>query len=142
MKTYELIAPCHFGLEAVLKRAREPQTGDFRAGDGAILTITTGGYADKIIVRFPEELIQLNLELNREYIYEFPEAIKTEVYEFNIPLATPGGMYVIEVEAWKNNRKLTVSLPVGLSERVVLSLLWDAEQISQVELASDGPTGV
>ena len=42
----------------------------------------------------------------------------------------------------KNNRKLTVSLPVGLSERVVLSLLWDAEQISQVELASDGPTGV
>lgn len=42
----------------------------------------------------------------------------------------------------KNNRKLTVSLSVRLSERVVLSLLWDTEQISQVELASDGPTGV
>ena len=42
----------------------------------------------------------------------------------------------------KNNRKLPVSLSVRLNERVVLSLLWDTEQISQVELASDGPTSV
>ena len=42
----------------------------------------------------------------------------------------------------KNNRKLPVSLSVRSNERVVLSLLWDAEQISQDELASDGPTGI
>ncbi|MBR4061041.1 MAG: InlB B-repeat-containing protein [Lachnospiraceae bacterium] len=110
-----------FTMEADLKRAREPQSGDFRAGDGAILTITTGGYADKIIVRFPEELIRLNPELNQEYVYEFPEAIKTEMYEFNIPLATPGGMYVIEVVAWKDNRKLTeeLALPIRTSGSII-----------------------
>ena len=47
-------------------------------------------------------------------MYEFPEAIKTEIYEFNIPLSTPSGDYIIEVEAWKNGRKLTeeLQLPV------------------------------
>lgn len=110
-----------FTMDAELKRAREPQNGDFRAGDGAILTITTGGYADKIIVRFPDELIQLNPELNQEYVYEFPEAIKTEVYKFNIPLATPGGVYVIEVEAWKDDRKLTeeLALPIRTNGSIV-----------------------
>jgi len=110
-----------FTMQADLKRTREPQYGDFRAGDGVILTITTGGYADKIIVRFPEELIRLNPELNQEYIYEFPEAIKTEVYEFNIPLATPGGMYVIEVEAWKDDRKLTeeLALPIRTNGSII-----------------------
>ena len=32
------------------------------------------------------------------------------MYEFNIPLATPGGVYVVEVEAWKDDRKLTEEL--------------------------------
>ena len=103
-----------FTLDAELKRAREPQTGEFKAGDGVILTITTGGYADKVIIRFPDALLALNPELNKEYIYEFPAAIRTEVYEFNIPIATPSGDYVVEVEAWKNGRKLTeeLQLPV------------------------------
>lgn len=110
-----------FTLDAELKRAREPQNGDFKAGDGAILTIITGGYADKVIIRFPDDLIRLNPELNKEYIYEFPEAIKTEVYEFNIPLTTPSGMYVIEVEAWKDDRKLTeeLALPIRTNGSIV-----------------------
>ena len=103
-----------FTLDAELKRAREPQTGEFKAGDGVILTITTGGYADIVIIRFPDALLALIPELNKEYIYEFPAAIRTEVYEFNIPIATPSGDYVVEVEAWKNGRKLTeeLQLPV------------------------------
>ena len=103
-----------FSLKAELQRARFPYNGDFKAGDGAVLTITTGGYADKVIIRFPDELLALSPDLDKEYIYEFPEAIKTEVYEFNIPLGTPNGDYTIEVEAWKNGRKLTeeLELPV------------------------------
>lgn len=110
-----------FTLDADLKRVREPQNGEFKAGDGAILTITTGGYADKVIIRFPDELTSLNPELNKEYIYEFPEAIKTELYEFNIPLATPGGEYVVEVEAWKDDRKLTeeLALPIRTNGSIV-----------------------
>lgn len=103
-----------FSLEAELKKAREPYTDDFKAGDGVILTITTGGYAEKVIIRFPDALIALNPGLNKEYVYEYPPAIKTEVYEFNIPLATASGNYIVEVEAWKNGRKLTeeLQLPV------------------------------
>ena len=110
-----------FTLKAELKRAREPQNGAFKAGDGAIITVTTGGYADKIIIRFPDELTSLNPELNKEYIYEFPEAIKTEQYEFNIPLDTPGGEYIVEVEAWKDGRKLTeeLSLPIWTDGSIV-----------------------
>lgn len=99
-----------FTLKADLRRARQPHEGDFKAGDGAVLTVTAGGYADKVIIRFPDELISLKPNLNKEYVYEFPEAIKTEVYEFNLPLATPSGNYIIEVEAWKNGRKLTEEL--------------------------------
>lgn len=103
-----------FTLDAELKRARDPQDGEFKAGDGAVLTITTGGYADKVIIRFPEELTKLNPKLNREYIYDFPAAIKTEQYEFNIPLTAPKGIYMIEVEAWKNGRKLTEELQLPI----------------------------
>lgn len=110
-----------FTLKAELQRARFPYHGDFKAGDGAVLTITTGGYADKVIIRFPDELLALNPELDKEYIYEFPEAIKTEVYEFNIPLGTPGGSYMIEVEAWKNGRKLAekLELPVRTAGSII-----------------------
>jgi len=103
-----------FTLKAELQRARFPYHGNFKAGDGAVLTITTGGYADKVVVRFPEELLALNSDLDQVYVYEFPEAMKTEIYTFNIPLDTPSGSYTIMVEAWKNGRKLTeeLELPV------------------------------
>ena len=67
-----------------------------------------------MVIRFPQELLALNPDLDKEYVYEYPEAIKTEIYEFNIPLDTPSGSYTIEVEAWKNGRKLTerLELPV------------------------------
>ena len=99
-----------FTLQAELQKTREPYHGAFKAGDGATITITTGGYADKVIIRFPDELLLLNPELSKEYTYEFPEAIKTEIYEFNVPLSTPSGTYTIEVEAWKHGRKLTEEL--------------------------------
>lgn len=103
-----------FTLKADLQRARFPYNGNFKAGDGAVLTVTTGGYADKVVIRFPEELLMLNPDLDKEYVYEFPEAIKTEVYNFNIPLDTPSGNYVIEVEAWKNGRRLTEELELPI----------------------------
>lgn len=99
-----------FTLDAELQRAREPHDGDFKAGDGAVLTVTTGGYADKVIIRFQEELLALNPNLNKEYVYEYPEAIKIEVYEFNLPIGTPSSTYYIEVEAWKDGRKLSTEL--------------------------------
>jgi len=110
-----------FTLEAELKRTRQPHDADFKAGDGAVLTITTGGYADKVIIRFPDGLLTLNPALNKEYVYEFPEAMRTEVYEFNIPLKTPGGTYIVEVEAWKGDRKLTekLQLPVRTSGSII-----------------------
>ncbi len=110
-----------FTLKAELERARFPHNGNFKAGDGAVLTITTGGYADKVIVRFPDELLALKPDLDKEYVYDFPEAIKTEVYEFNIPLGTPSGNYTIEVEAWKNGRKLTeeLQLPVRTAGSII-----------------------
>lgn len=99
-----------FTLETDLKRSRKPQDADFKAGDGAILTVTTGGYADKVIIRFQDELLALNPDLNKEYVYAFPEAVKTESYGFNIPLDTQSGTYIVEVEAWKGGRKLTEEL--------------------------------
>lgn len=110
-----------FTLQAELKRSRLPYDADFKAGDGAVLTVTTGGYADKVLIRFPAELLILNPTLNKEYVYEIPEAIKTEVYEFNIPLGTPGGSYTMEVEAWKNGRKLTeeLQLPVRTAGSII-----------------------
>ena len=103
-----------FTLKAELQRARFPYYGNYKAGDGAILTMTTGGYTDKVVVRFPEELLVLNPDLDQEYVYEFPEAIKTEIYTFNIPLNTPSGSYTITVEAWKNGRKLTEELELPI----------------------------
>ncbi len=103
-----------FTLEADIRRSREPYDGDYKAGDGAVLTVTTGGYADKVIIRFPDALLALNPGLNKEYVYEFPYAIRTEVYEFNIPLGTPDSSYVIEIEAWKNGLKLTEALDLSV----------------------------
>ncbi len=103
-----------FILEADIRRSREPYDGDYKAGDGAVLTVTTGGYADKVIIRFPDELVNLKPELNKEYVYEFPYAVRTEEYEFNIPLGTPHGDYIIEVEAWKNGEKLTTELELPI----------------------------
>ena len=110
-----------FTLKAELKRARFPHNENFKAGDGAILEVVTGGYADEVIIRFPDELLSLNPELNQEYVYEFPEAIRTETYSFNIPLGTPSGNFSIEVEAWKNDTKLTeeLELPVRIAGSIL-----------------------
>ncbi len=110
-----------FTLKADLQRAREPQDGDFKAGDGGVITVTTGGYADKVIIRFPEELVTLMPDINQEYVYEWPTAVKTEVYEFNLPLETLPGSYVIEIEAWKNGEKLTtdLQLPVQTTGSII-----------------------
>ncbi len=106
-----------FTLEAEIERSREPKEADFKAGDGAVITVTTGGYAEKLIIRFPESLVNLKPDINREYVYEFPEAIKTEIYEFNIPLDTPDGYYVIEVEAWKNGEMLREELALPINTK-------------------------
>ncbi len=106
-----------FTLEAEIERSREPKEADFKAGDGAVITVITGGYAEKIIIRFPEALVNLKPDLNKEYVYEFPEAMKTEIYEFNIPLNTPDGYYAIEVEAWKNGEMLREELALPINTK-------------------------
>ncbi|MBE5868292.1 MAG: hypothetical protein E7293_04935 [Lachnospiraceae bacterium] len=112
-----------FALEAELRRSRYPYDGDFKAGDGAVVTVTTWGYADKVIIAFPDELTALNPRLGKEYIYELPDATKTETYEFNVPLDAIGGDYILNVTAWRNERKLEKDL--------VLSVLTDESIVEE-----------
>lgn len=111
-----------FKLDAELKRVREPQNGSFKAGDGAVLSVTTRGYADKVIIRFPEALTILDPELNKEYLYEIPAATRTEIYEFSIPLSAPDGDYTLIVEAWKGDRQLTKELELPICSSIAAEL--------------------
>lgn len=95
-----------FTLEAVVCRERNPDEHVFKTGDGAILSIITTGYADRVEVVFPEEFLVLNPDLNRTYEYEYPYLKKTEELLFHIPLGIPEKEYEILVKAWKNGQML------------------------------------
>ena len=102
-----------FTLEAEVFRERNPAEKVFKTGDGGILSITTTGYADRVEVIFPEELLGLNPDLNQVYEYEYPYLEKTEAIQFHIPLGIPEQEYQITVKAWKNGQML-VSRPALL----------------------------
>lgn len=102
-----------FTLEAKVFRERNPEENIFKTGDGAILSITTTGYADRVEVAFPEELLGLDPDLNRIYEYEYPYLEKSETIQFHIPLGIVQQEYEITVTAWKNGQVL-VSRPALL----------------------------
>ncbi|KAJ8787159.1 hypothetical protein J1605_000502 [Eschrichtius robustus] len=85
---------------------------------------------------------------------EVAERLMTIAYESGVNLFDTAEVYaagkaevilgsIIKKKGWRRSSLvITTKLYWGgkSNERVVLSLLWDAEQISQDELASDGPT--
>ncbi len=112
-----------FTLETMVCRERNPDENVFKTGDGAILSITTTGYADRVEVVFPEEFLALNPDLNRIYEYEYPYLEKTESIQFHIPLGTPEKEYEITVMAWKNGQMLISKPTLVIVEGNVLDEL-------------------
>jgi len=96
-----------FTLEPEPPRQREPHGQMFKAGDGAVLEVTTTGYADRVEIIFPEAFTALWPELDQVYEYPYPYLRKTEQIDFCVPLDTLQNSYEITVIAWKNGQMLT-----------------------------------
>ena len=113
-----------FTLEAEVFRQREPEEKlYFKAGDGACLTVTTTGYADRVEITFPQVFTELQPELNRVYEYPYPYLNKTERILFSIPLGMTENTCEITVTAWKNGQKLTEKPMILVVEGSVLDEL-------------------
>ncbi|MCM1026198.1 MAG: InlB B-repeat-containing protein [Roseburia sp.] len=96
-----------FALETRLERILEPHEPVFKGGESGILWITVYGYADRVEVEFPEEMLELNPGLNK--IFEYTEKLYRQEsrLQFMIPIYTPAGReYVISVHAYKDGRQL------------------------------------
>lgn len=106
-----------FALETRLERILEPHTPVFKCGESGALYITTYGYADRVEVEFPAELLVLNPELNRTFDYTDMQVYMQESrLQFMIPLYTPANeSYVITVRAYKNGRQLESSVYLGVT---------------------------
>ncbi len=97
-----------FSLETSIQRMLEPHDPVFKRGESGILTITTWGYADRVEVEFPQELLELDPELNRTYVYTDKPAYRhEEELEFMIPLYAPeDAAYTVTVRAYKGDKQL------------------------------------
>lgn len=97
-----------FALKTDIERILEPHDPVFKCGESGILTVTTYGYADRVEVEFPEELVQKDQDLNRTYLYtDTPQYIQEEKLQFMIPLCTSADRkYTITVRAYKEGREL------------------------------------
>lgn len=104
----ESIDVTEFALEASVSRILEPHEPIFRSGESGILTVKVWGYADRLEIRFPKAMSDLNSELNKNIVYDIPEYEQEEEIEFMIPIYTPDNeSYEIEVTAYKKGRVLT-----------------------------------
>ncbi len=100
-------AAYEFALHTEISRILAPHEPVFKCGESGILTITTYGYAEKVVVEFPEELIKLNPELNKEFVYmPYPDYVAEEKIQFMIPLNTPIDDYTITVTAYKDGKEI------------------------------------
>ena len=97
-----------FALETKIERILSPHDPIFKCGESGILTITTWGYADRVEVEFPAEMVARNPELNTTYIYTMtPKYQQVETLQFMIPLYMPQNTsYTITVRAYKDDKKL------------------------------------
>lgn len=97
-----------FDLHSDIVRILEPHEPVFQCGESGILTIITWGYADRVEVEFPEELIALNPDLNQTFVYtNIPAYRHVEELQFMIPLRTPENTsYEITVRAYKGDRQM------------------------------------
>ena len=95
-------------METKIERILSPHDPIFKCGESGILTITTWGYADRVEVEFPAEMVARNPELNTTYIYTMtPKYQQVETLQFMIPLYMPQNTsYTITVRAYKDDKKL------------------------------------
>lgn len=114
-----------FALETRIERILEPHLPVFKGGESGILYITTYGYADRVEVEFPEELLALNPDLSKCFDYADMQVYRQESsLQFMIPLYTPANPdYRITVRAYKDGRLLeqTPGLGVAVEDGTVLS---------------------
>lgn len=113
-----------FALETRIERILEPHAPVFKCGESGILYITTYGYADRVEVEFPPELLALNSELNSTFDYTDMQVYRQESrLQFMIPLYTPANLdYAVTVRAYKDGRQLegSVSLSVTVEDGTIL----------------------
>lgn len=105
-----------FALEVDIARILEPHDPIFKSGESGVLTITTWGYAERVEVEFPPELLARNPELNHTYEYtDEPDYRQEESLQFMIPLYVPENEnYTVIVRAYKGERKLEEHPALGV----------------------------
>lgn len=97
------------GLYAYVERLLEPHTGVFKRGETGVLHIQTIGYVERVEVFLQQDLLQEGVSNPVVYIYEIPEYIQTEQWEFVIPLTASDGEKTIKVIAYKEGTELSKS---------------------------------
>ncbi|MCD8068871.1 MAG: InlB B-repeat-containing protein [Lachnospiraceae bacterium] len=110
-------------LYAWIDHSREGYEGDFKFGEGGVLHILAGGYAQRIEVAFPEEFTSVFPELNAIYSYGEPRLIQKEGMEFSVPLYTSPGVYEVTVTAYRDDREAEVYPVIVVVEESVLDEL-------------------
>ena len=111
-------------LSAEIERILSGENDVFQAGESGILTIISGGYVDKLVITFPEEMAKRDKTLNREIAYESPMYETLEEIEFMVPLYVPDGTYAVKVQAYKEGTELE-NYPVWAELAVKGSVLDD-----------------
>jgi hypothetical protein len=97
-----------FALNASVQRILSPHEPAFQTGESGILSISAWGYVDRVEVIFPENMTQLNPDLNCTYDYtDLPMYRHDEKLQFMVPLYTPeGDGYEITVRAYKGDKMI------------------------------------
>jgi len=120
----ETVGMTGYYLSAEINRILSGDTNVFQAGESGILTVIAGGYVDKLVITFPEEMTKRNKELNKEIVYEIPMYETMEKIEFMVPLYVPDGTYAVKVEAYKEGTDME-NYPVWAELTVKGSVLDD-----------------
>ncbi|MCD7738590.1 MAG: hypothetical protein LUH58_06070, partial [Lachnospiraceae bacterium] len=110
-------------LYAWIDHSREGYEGDFKSGEGGMLHILAGGYAQRIEVTFPEEFTLVFPELNMVFSYDEPRLIQEESMEFSVPLYLSPGVYEVTVTAYRDDREAEAYPALVVVEESVLDEL-------------------
>ncbi|MCM1188360.1 MAG: InlB B-repeat-containing protein [bacterium] len=104
-----------FALETSVERILEPHDPVFKCGESGILSVTTYGYADRVEVEFPEELLAMNPGLNRCFEYTDKEYRQESRLQFMVPLYVGADQYTVKVSAYKDGRRLDSYSDIGIT---------------------------
>lgn len=97
-----------FDLQVSIERMLAPHDPIFKRGESGYLYIKCWGYAERIEIEFPEEMVAVYPGLN--HVYEYPLKgfyMQEEQYEFMIPLEiAESADYIVTVRAYKGDKML------------------------------------